>query len=186
MIASLKGKVILKKQDFIILNVAGVGYKITCPSFILEKIKKEDDLHLFTHLYFSQERIALYGFLRHDELEFFEMLISISGIGPKAALGILALAPVRALKDAIAQEDVSLLTKVSGIGKKTAERVILELKSKIKMDIGGVKGTSSLSQAIDALLGLGYTISQAREALSKIPKSADSIEEKVREALKQL
>ncbi len=186
MIASLKGKVILKKQDFIILDVAGVGYKITCPSFILEKIKKEDDLHLFTHLYFSQERIALYGFLKHDELEFFEMLISISGIGPKAALGILALAPVRALKDAIAQEDVSLLTKVSGIGKKTAERVILELKSKIKMDVGGMKGTSGLSQAIDALLGLGYTVSQAREALSKIPKSADSVEEKVREALKQL
>lgn len=186
MIASLKGKVILKKQDFIILEVAGIGFKVICASFVLENLKVGGSLHLFTHLYFSQERIALYGFLKEDELEFFEMLISISGIGPKAALGILALAPVKTLRNAIAQEDVSLLTKVSGIGKKTAERVVLELKSKIKMDVGETKGTSGLSQAIDALLGLGYTLSETREALSKIPESAKTVEEKVREALKQL
>lgn len=186
MIASLRGKIILKKQDFIILEVDGVGYKLICAPFVLGEVKVGDDFRLFTHLYFSQERIALYGFLKHNELEFFEMLISISGIGPKAALGILALAPVKTLRNAIAQEDVSLLTKVSGIGKKTAERIVLELKSKIKMDVGETKGASGLSQVIDALSGLGFSLSQAREALSKIPKSAQTVEEKVKEALKQL
>lgn len=185
MIASLKGKVILKRDDFIILEVAGVGYKIICPSFVLEKLKKGDILSLFTHLHLSQEKVALYGFLKEDELKFFEMLISISGIGPKAALGILALAPVKTLKEAIVGENLSFLTKVSGIGRKTAARVILELKSKLKDEKVELR-TAGLEEVLEALIGLGYSTSQVREALRKIPESVKTVEEKVREALKRL
>lgn len=185
MIASLRGKIILKQDDFIILDVAGVGYKVVCPSFILQGLKVEEEPHLFTHLHVSQERVALYGFLEYQELEFFEMLISISGIGPKAALGILALAPVKTLKAAIAEEKISLLTKVSGIGAKTAARIILELKSKLKGEkLGSI--ADGLEEAIEALVSLGYSVSQAREALRKIPESVKTVEEKVREALKGL
>lgn len=185
MIASLRGKITLKQDDFIILDVAGVGYKIVCPSFVLQSLKVKEESCLFTHLHVSQDRVALYGFLEHQELKFFEMLISISGIGPKAALGILALAPVKTLKEAIAGENLSLLTKVSGIGKKTAARIILELKSKLKGEKLG-PAAEGLEEAIEALVGLGYSISQARESLRKVPESAKTAEEKVREALKQL
>jgi len=185
MIALLQGKIELKTDKFVILNVQGVGYKIHCTAATIEKIKDEEN-KFFIHLYPRENILDLYGFLFFEELEFFEMLISISGIGPKAGLAILSIASLEDLKTSIGSGQVGLLSKVSGIGKKTAERVILELRSKILVSGDSVKQLISNDEAIDALISLGYTGRQAGEALRKVPAKVKKIEDRVKEALKIL
>ena len=130
----------------------------------------------------------LYGFYYYAELELFEMLISISGIGPRGALGIMAIAPVDTLKKAIAAGDSSYLTRVSGIGRKTAEKVILELKEKMAGRGVSIEAPELKDEAdaIDALVGLGYSQREARDALAGISDKTISLEKKVSQALRQL
>ena len=187
MIALLKGKIELKTNKFVILDVGGVGYKAFCSIAVLEKLgDKGGDAKLFIHLYSRENILDLYGFLSFKELEFFEMLISISGIGPKAGLAVLSIASLKDLKTSIASGQVSLLTKVSGIGKKTAERVILELSSKILVSGADVKKLMTDDEAIDALVSLGYTNRQAREALKQVPEKTKGTTNRIKEALKVL
>jgi len=187
MIASLKGKIELKTEKFIILDVNGVGYKIFCSASALKKIKVgKEESKFFIHLYPRENLLDLYGFFSFEELEFFENLISVSGIGPKAALSVMALESVETLKQAIASGQKTLLTKVSGIGSKTAERIILELKNKIFASVEDIKQLSSDGEAIDALVGLGYPIFKAREALKNVPASVKKMEDRIKEALKIL
>ena len=133
----------------------------------------------------SQE---LYGFLHYAELELFEMLIGISGIGPKGALGVMAIAPADTLKKAIAAGDTSYLTRVSGIGKKTAEKIVLELKDKMAGKGVTVEAPELKDEAdaIDALVALGYSQREARDALAAVPSKMVTLEKRVGEALKQL
>jgi len=187
MIALIEGKIELKTDKFVIINVSGVGYKVFSSSLILKELgNKEDQAKLFTHLYPRENMLDLYGFLTFEELEFFELLMSISGIGPKAALAVLSIASIKDLKTSIASGQVSLLTKVSGIGKKTAERVILELRNKILVPGSDVRKLVSDDEAIDALISLGYSSRQAREALGKVPSKVKSIEDRIKQALKTL
>jgi len=189
MIALLRGKIELKAEKFIILDVGGVGYKVFCSSQALKELASRPankETKLFIHLHTREGVLDLYGFLTFEELEFFEQLISVSGIGPKVGLSVMALAAVRTLKQAIASGQKSLLTKVSGIGSKTAERIILELKNKVAALVSEVRQLSSDSDAIDALVSLGYTAGQAREALEKIPAKVKGIGKRVKEALKIL
>ena len=133
--------------------------------------------------------MELYGFLHYAELEFFELLIGISGIGPRSALGVLALAPVDTLKRAIAAGDTSYLTKVSGIGRKTAEKIVLELKEKLgfgKMSLGGTEDLQHDADVLEALVALGYTATQARDALGKLKPTIQGREARLKEALKLL
>jgi Holliday junction DNA helicase RuvA len=131
--------------------------------------------------------LSLYGFLTLEELEMFELLISISGIGPKAAIGILTIAEPKTIRAAVLSGDSSILTRVSGVGKKTAERVILELKNRIAELPGEDQGTARAdSEAIEALVSLGYSATQAREALKSVPEKVKDVSERVREALKFL
>jgi Holliday junction DNA helicase RuvA len=187
MIALLEGKIELKTEKFVILNVGGVGYKIFCSTPTLKKLgNKGEKAKLFIHLYPRENLLDLYGFLSFEELEFFEMLISVSGIGPKAALSVMMLASVKTLKQAIASGQKALLTKVSGIGQRTAERIILELKSKVFAPVADIQQLSSDSQAIDALVSLGYTSQQAREALKQVPTRIKEVENRIKEALRIL
>jgi len=187
MIALLKGKIELKTNKFIILDVGGVGYKVFCSIAVLEKLgNKGEDTKLFIHLHSRENILDLYGFQSFKELDFFEMLISISGIGPKAGLAILSIASLRDLKTSIASGQVSLLTKVSGIGKKTAERVILELSSKILASGADVKKLMTDDEAIDALVSLGYTNRQARESLKQVSGKTKGTTNRIKEALKVL
>ncbi len=187
MIALLQGKIELKTDKFIILNIKGVGYKIFCSPATLEKISdQEEETKLFIHLYSRENILDLYGFLLFEELEFFEMLISISGIGPKAGLAVLSIASLKDLKTSIASGQVSLLTKVSGIGKKTAERVILELSSKILVSGTEVSRLMADDEVIDALISLGYTNRQAREALKQVSEKIKETTNRIKEALKIL
>lgn len=184
MIGLLKGTIELNTEKYIILDVNGVGYKVYISGSTFKNLpKKGEKVKLYTHLHVREDALELYGFLSLKELEFFELLISISGIGPKGALNILNVASVETLKKAIVNEESSILTKVSGIGKKTAEKIILELKNKISDELGEV-GVDD--EAIDALMSLGYKLKDAREVLKKVPKEIEGVENRVREALKLL
>jgi holliday junction DNA helicase RuvA len=185
MIGSIKGKIILKTGKFLIVETGGVGYKINVSSDTLSKTqKKEEEIFLFIHTHVREDALDLYGFLERQELEFFEMLLNVSGIGPKSALTILGIASIKTLRKAIGTGDTSYLTKISGIGRKTAEKIVIELRDKM----GEEKGGSSLQgelDALEALKSLGYSQNEAREALKKV-SSETSTNIKIREALKIL
>ena len=185
MIGSIKGKIILKTEKFLIVETAGVGYKISVSPDTLSKAKKTgEEIFLFIHTHVREDALDLYGFLDHQELEFFEMLINVSGIGPRSALAILGITSIETLRKAIGTGDTSYLTKISGIGRKTAEKIVIELRDKM----GDEKTGSSLQgelDALEALKSLGYSQNQAREALKKVTPEANT-NTKIREALKIL
>src|SRR3989339_598735 len=172
MIGSIRGKMGLKTEKFILVETGGVGYKINISPDTLSKTSKiGDDIFLFIHTHVREDALDLYGFLNQEELEFFEMLINVSGIGPKGALTILGIASIETLRKAIGTGDTSYLTKISGIGKKTAEKIIIELRDKV----GKEKEGSSLQgelDAMEALKSLGYSQSEVREALKVLGKSS--------------
>ncbi len=189
MISYLEGKIIEKNEKFLVVDTGGVGYRIFSHRGVLEKMPHiGQNIGIWTHLYVREDTLDLYGFVDKDDLEFFEVLISISGIGPKSALGILEVAPVISLKQAIVSEDETFFTKVSGVGKKTAQRLILELKNKLAKKIAPIKGSDSaeMAEALDALVSLGYKERDARKILQDIPKDIKGVEAKVKAALKRL
>jgi holliday junction DNA helicase RuvA len=186
MIAQIAGKVTYKDIRYIIVSAAGVGYKIFATNDTLIKVSEGDTATLWTYLAVRENSLDLYGFARKEELELFELLITVSGIGPKSALGILSVTTLDTLKTAISSNDTSHLTKVSGIGKKTAEKIVLELKDKFDAHEDDGAGMKSEVDALEALKSIGYAHSEARDALKKIDKSIVSTGEKVKAALKLL
>lgn len=189
MISYLEGKILDKNEKFFILGVCGVGYKIYSHNGVLDKIAGiGSKAEIWVHLYVREDALELYGFLSKEDLDFFETLISISGVGPKSALGILETAPVLNLKQAIVSEDEAFFIKVSGIGRKTAQRLILELKNKLEKTVFMEKdsGFRETGDALEALVALGYNQRDARKILNDLPKNLKSVEEKVKESLKRL
>lgn len=189
MISYLSGIIKHKNDKSVTLNVNGVGYKIFVCQPILKKIKAEQEKEFFCHLYMREDSLQLYGFESQDEKRFFELLISISGVGPKSALQALSIAKLTEIKKAILRGDPSLLRKVSGIGQKTAERIVVELKNKLEdMPMGDEKIslTGGEAGAFDALMGLGYTASEVREALRQVPAEVEDENEIIKQVLKIL
>lgn len=187
MIASLSGNVIFASERHVVLLVGGVGYKIFTAGEVVRKAQKTDGVVLFwTHLSVRENALDLYGFLAQSELEFFELLLTVSGIGPKTALGIMNAAPVEMIVSAVTEGDSSHLTKVSGIGTKNAQKIVMELKGKVD----GFRTVSPTgekeSDALEALEALGYSLKEARDVLKKISPEAETPGEKVKEALKLL
>ncbi len=189
MISQLEGKIVAKDLKKVVLDVHGVGYKIFISGDTHEKIKKNtgEPVRFFTHLAVREDALDLYGFLDEEGLNFFGLLISISGIGPKTAMGILSGATVSTLRQAIASGDSNLLTKMGGIGKKNADKIVLELRDKIgiveeseKSDFRGA------TDVLEALKSLGYPEREAREAMKQIDKKITNTSEKVKQALKIL
>ncbi len=187
MIGSIKGKIVLKKDKFLVVEAAGVGYKINASTDTLSKAKKVgEDVMLWIHTHVREDALDLYGFLEYAELEFFEMLISVSGIGPKGALTILGVTSIETLRKAIGTGDTSYLTKISGIGKKTAEKIVIELRDKVGKENNNREGSlRDELDALEALKALGYSQNDARDALKEVSPSADT-NTKIREALKIL
>ncbi|KKP85659.1 Holliday junction DNA helicase RuvA [Candidatus Nomurabacteria bacterium RIFCSPHIGHO2_02_FULL_35_13] len=185
MIGSIKGKIILKTDKFIIIETIGVGYKINISPDTLSKLKKtNEEVLLWIHTHVREDILDLYGFLDRQELEFFEMLINISGIGPKGALSILGIASIETLKKAVGTGDTAYLTKISGIGRKTAEKIVIELRDKLEVSKSGTSLQGELD-TLEALKSLGYSQNEAREALKKVSPGVDT-NTKIREALKIL
>jgi Holliday junction DNA helicase RuvA len=187
MIGFLTGKLISSKPTQIIIDVNGVGYLVNISISTFEKISEKETVSLFIHTSVKEDSITLFGFFTQSEKEMFELLISISGIGPKVSLGILSGISVDDLKDAIANGNVSRLIAIPGIGRKTAERVVLELRNKvdaIKAD-GSIKITSAKDEAISALATLGYQRQLAEKVVRDLlSENANySLEELIRKAL---
>ena len=189
MIAYLEGKIIYTTDRFIILNTGGVGYKVSVTPETILLCNKKDDISLFIYTAVRENSIDLFGFINAEELSFFELLLDVSGIGPRSALGIIALAPIDTIKRAIATGDVGYLNKVSGIGKKTAEKIVIELRDKLQKykDTNNTSGTlREESDILEALKSLGYSQNEARDALNKVPSSLEGTNARIKEALRIL
>lgn len=190
MIFYLEGKIELKRDDFLVLDVNNVGYKVFCVSLSLSKLPREGEkVKLFTYYYNTRENIPkLYGFLDLKELEFFELLISVSGIGPKGAMEILAGRSIEEIKSAINSGDKKILSQVAGVGEKKAQKIILELESKIKTkEKTKIKDSLEKNLAVEeALIKLGYSRQKIRKTLKELPLDIKEEEAKIKEVLKQL
>jgi len=188
MIARLRGKLEAQGEDYVIVNVGGIGFKVRVPTSFLDQLGDVGSpVELFTHLHVRENELALYGCATEDELTLFEQLLTVSGIGPKAALGILSALSPDTLRLAIAQGQVDVLTQVPGIGKKTAQRLVLDLKG--KLDLAALMAeapalTPADAEVIAALTGLGYSVAEAQAALRSLPDREMDLEEKIRLALR--
>lgn len=187
MIAKLKGKIEYLKDNYAVVDVNGIGYKVFLSNLTLGKIAGVKDVELFIHTHVREDALALYGFVKMEELDMFEQLISVSGVGPRSALGILSIADPKTVRTAIVSEDPSILTRVSGVGKRTAERVIVELKNKVaEISIGEKEEVVADADALEALISMGYSAIEARKALKGVSKEAKDVGERVKLALKNL
>lgn len=189
MISQISGKVILKNPKYIVVDTGGVGYKIFATTEVLAACSLGEPTSLFTHLIVREDALDLYGFTELEGLDFFELLLSVSGIGPKSALSILNVATTTTLTQAIGTGDTSYLTKVSGIGRKTAEKVVLELRDKLRAHADMKEAPGSLrreSDVIEALKSLGYSQNEARDVLKEIPPEIEGTNARLKEALKIL
>ncbi len=187
MIGQLIGKIVRHEGRFVILDVNGVGYKIFTSTETAQTLKKTlGVVTVLTHLVVREDVLDLYGFIDRAEQDFFELLIGISGVGPKSALSILSLAPPATLRKAISSSNTSYLTQVSGIGRKIAEKIVLELRDKIgALDSEG-DNLDQEAEAIMAMESLGYSAREAREALRQIPADVTDTGDKVKQALKHM
>ena len=201
MISFLEGTIEHRGDKYIILNTGGIGYKVIVSPKLLNIVSKSTPtvngstgsprttVRLFIHsqLNMREGTFDMYGFQNKEDLELFHLITSVNGIGPKSAMGILSTIEPKHLKAAVMNEDVDYLKKVSGLGPKTAQRLILELKNKVDyLDMGDMKGIDlgQEGQATEALLALGYSPSQAKDALKEA--KGETLEKRVREALKIL
>ncbi len=197
MIALLRGTLAYKSIDHVIIDVNGVGYRLFIPLSTFYSLPETGEISLYTHTHVREDALLLYGFLTLEEKELFVTLIGISGIGPKLAVNILSHSPVAELKNAIAKSDVKRLSGLPGIGKKTAERLVLELKDKIE-PVAAATGTRTssagspsakdlINDVISALVNLGYKENQARKVLENMELAPDvPMEEALKGALKVL
>lgn len=202
MYAYIKGLLIQKKEEFVVLEAGGIGYKIFCLPPMQDRFGKTGDkVCIFTHLYVREDTFALYGFPSQEEHDMFIMLLAVTGIGPKVALALVAQVMPSQFALAVITGDVKRLTQVKGVGKKGAERLILELKDKLKgfafegadgefivADVAGALASDSrqMQEAMSALVILGYTALEARKAVTAAYKEDMAVEELIRLSLRAL
>ena len=189
MLYSISGKLAGKSDHFAVLEAAGLGLKISVSARTLERLPKTGEaVKLFSHLHVREDALELYGFLSEEELRFFELLISVSGVGPKSAIAILNIADIKELAAAIKENRPDLLTRASGIGRKTGERIVLELKSRVESPRAGltVQKMESDVDIVETLAGLGYKRQEAKDALAKVDEKIVDLEERLKAALKNL
>lgn len=187
MIGYLEGTVKSTRAGRLILLVGGVGYEVSCTKQFLLSLAPGQTTALAVHTHVREDTLTLYGFAEEEELRFFNLLLSVSGVGPRSALSILDIASTETLRTAIAKGEAEYLTKVSGIGRKTAEKIVLELRDKVGIASeethGAMRGDE---EALEAMRALGYSHAEARDTLRKVPSSISGSSERLREALKLL
>lgn len=190
MLEFIQGELISKGTNYIILQAGGLGYRLQVPAFTLAAMPAvKNQITLYTYLYIREEELTLYGFHSEEERELFIVLLSVSGVGPKLALAILSRLTQKELKQAILLGDTAMLVTIPGVGKKTAERIILELKDKVgrlEQEAGArllenPAAADARSQAVTALLALGYSLAEAQKA---VPLEAAAQQKPVEELVK--
>ncbi|MCD8157120.1 MAG: Holliday junction branch migration protein RuvA [Clostridiales bacterium] len=200
MYAYIRGTLEEVREDYIVVENNGIGYQISVPMRILEELPERGaEVKIYTYLYVREDIFSLFGFSTQDELAMFRLLLNVSGIGPKGALGILSALSVNDIRFAVVSEDIKTITKAPGIGKKGAQRLIIELKDKISLEdayesaledgLQEVPETMQIvkKEAMEALVALGYSSADAARALSGIEISDDSdVETVLRMALRSM
>ena len=183
MIARLKGRLEAKGKDHAIIDVGGIGFKVYMPASLLDSWEGlGHEVELFTHLHVRENELSLYGCGSQEELAVFELLLSVSGVGPKVALAVLSALPPDSLRTIVAQENAEALARVPGIGPKTAKKLIFNLKDKIGVGVVLTAVpvlTDADAEVIAALTTLGYSVVEAQAALQSLPREKMEIEEKV-------
>jgi len=189
MIAYLSGELQIKGENFVVVKNNGIGYKVFAPAEVCLKAKAGEELELFTYQHVREDALQLFGFAKPNDLRLFEQLISISGIGPKTAMNVFSEAKAEDIIAAIVSGDASILKRVSGIGAKTAERIILELKNRVfaGVELGALKSREEFGadeDAVIALTSLGYSAAQAKDALKRVDATVTDLSQRVKAALK--
>ena len=188
MIARIEGIIVHITEKFVIIDVGGVGYKLYITPESINLVVLGEHSIFWVHTAVRENSLDLYGFKNTNEMSFYELLLDVSGIGPRSALSILGIAPIETLKRAIATGDTAYLNKVSGIGKKTAEKIIIELRDKLKeYNTEGEPGLlRDENDILEALKSLGYSQNEAREALKQVPATTLGTNARIKEALRFL
>ena len=190
MIASLSGTIQKIEESSLVIGVGGVGVRVFVPRTVLEDVGGIGrSLRLHTHLIVREQELSLYGFETEEDLQLFEVLLGVNGVGPKVGLAILATLSPEMLKSAIMREETAVLQRVPGIGKKTAERIMFQLRDKLDLTLvsTAVPLVSDVdADVIDFLTGLGFSIVEAQSALQNIPRDIKSFDERVQTALQHL
>ena len=190
MIGRITGTLLGIEQQTALVDVGGVGYEIECPiSTLCELPTVGKTVTLLTHFVVREDAQLLFGFLTHDDRESFRILIKISGVGPKLAIGVLSGLSGEELAEAVERDDVATLTRIPGVGKKTAERLLVELRGRMT-STGHTKslvGSSPIEEAVLGLIALGYKETEARKAINALPKDPEATPETlIRSSLKQM
>lgn len=187
MIASLTGKIIALTSDTVILEVQGIGFEIFISKSVLPTLELGQRLSLQTHLVVREDLLALYGFESSDEKQLFLQLLGVDGVGPKLALSIISNLSIDNIRRAVLNEQPEFFSRVPGVGKKTAQKILIHMQGKI---VGGLEGEISHrisqveDQVLEALVGLGYSIVEAQSAIQSIPRDTpDTVEDKLRTVL---
>jgi holliday junction DNA helicase RuvA len=189
-IATLRGQVRAIQSESLILEVGGVGYRLFCVRDLLSgKVRPGQPIELYTHMYVRENDISLYGFTSEEEQELFALLMGVSGIGPRTALAALSSLSPDTLRSAIVREDLDVLTRIPGVGPKTARRLMLDLRDRLQA-VTGIEGMAVPDQedvdVINALTALGYSVAEATNALAAIPEDAQALDERILAALRVL
>lgn len=197
MIAFVKGVLDSVGDSYIVVENQGIGYRILVPGSVIDKLPAAgSQVKIYTYMHVREDAMQLFGFLTKDSMEMFKLLITVSGVGPKGALGVLTALDIDALRLAILTGDAKTIAKSPGIGAKTAGKVILELRDKIENEDllpdgadldtegGSPEGDRAVAEAVEALEALGYSVSQARVAIAHVQKEGMSVEELLKESLR--
>jgi len=193
MIRLVRGTVLARGKDHLVVDIGGaaggIGFKVFAPEPTLAQFNNGVAVTLHTYLQVREDALTLYGFVTEDELGMFELLLTVSGVGPKVALSILSTLSPDALRLALANDEPALVARAPGVGKRTAQKIVLDLKDKVS---GGATGLQALalatdtdSEVIEALTALGYSVVEAQRAVQKLPKDVVGVEERLRYALSQ-
>ena len=187
MIGSLRGTVTHLGPDYALVEVGGIGYRVAAGPALLARLRQGTEASVFTHHLVREDQQALFGFASNEELAFFEMLMTVSQVGPRLALAITSSHAVTKLQLAIVTDDTDVFTSVSGVGRKTAQRIILELKEKVHaagIAAGGASATDS--DVVAALESLGYTATEARRAAGAVAGTDGELDARIKAALQEL
>ncbi|HIC88896.1 MAG TPA: Holliday junction branch migration protein RuvA [Anaerolineae bacterium] len=188
MIARLEGRVIAQGKDHLVVDVGGIGFRVYVPAPLLAEARLSEPIGLFTHLHVREQEMTLYGLGSQEDLDLFKLLLSVNGVGPRAALAMVSALSSDTLRRAIGRGEEALLSRVPGIGPKTARKIIFQLKDKVQAS-GVEEGLAALTEAdaqvIDALTTLGYSIVEAQRAVQSLPRDVTDVEERLRMALAQ-
>ncbi len=186
MIGRLRGDLAEKRPDSVLIDVGGVGYEVAVtPATVAALPSVGNPAVLHTHLHVREDIMALYGFAGADERDIFQILIGVSGVGPKLALAVLATLDPDELRHVVVAEDVSALTAVPGIGQRSAQKLLLELRPKMELPDSPLQAGSALSEVREALESLGYQSGEIRDVLRDLP-AEESVEDSLRAALQEL